>query len=152
MAEGFEGRHGFPPDLNQVRPADEDDRDAARALAGAGAAPADLVTFYDVIGDISWPDVGNGYFIDPARDVLGRLTEYGAVGIGPGQEADGLVVGSNGGGLSYVVTPDGAIHRTRTASLDEPELDRVADDLRQFLRLLEQSLTRFVATGEPGYL
>ncbi|WP_405914719.1 hypothetical protein [Streptomyces sp. NBC_00728] len=37
-----------------------------------------------------------------------------------------------------------------TASLDEPELDKVADDLRQFLELLEQSLTRFVADGEPG--
>lgn len=44
------------------------------------------------------------------------------------------------------------IYRTRTASLDEPELDRVADDLRQFLEQLERSLTGFVANGEPGCL
>ncbi|NED04998.1 SMI1/KNR4 family protein, partial [Streptomyces sp. SID6648] len=32
------------------------------------------------------------------------------------------------------------------------ELDKVADDLRQFLELLERSLTRFVVDGEPGSL
>jgi hypothetical protein len=63
-----------------------------------------------------------------------------------------LVIGSDGGGRSYVVGRDGAVHRTRTASLDEPELDTVADDPRQFLELLERSLARFIATGEPGYL
>lgn len=63
-----------------------------------------------------------------------------------------MAIGSNGSGLSYVAGPDGSVRRTRTASLDEPELDKVAGDLRQFLELLEQSLTRFVADGEPGSL
>ncbi|MFE0510849.1 hypothetical protein [Streptomyces sp. NPDC058964] len=63
-----------------------------------------------------------------------------------------MVIGSNGGGLYYVTGPDGSVRRTRTASLDEPELDRVADDLREFLKLLEQSLTQFVANGDPGRL
>jgi hypothetical protein len=114
--------------------------------------PADLVTFYDTIGDVTWEDVGNGYFIDPARDVLLRLREHGPPGIGADQKAHGLVIGSNGGGLSHVMDSDGAVHRTRTASLDHPQLDKVADDLRQFLELLERSLTRFVSDGEPGYL
>ncbi|WP_236065906.1 hypothetical protein [Streptomyces poriferorum] len=48
--------------------------------------------------------------------------------------------------------PTGAVYRTRTASLDEPELDRVADDLRQFLELLEQALMLFIANGKPGHL
>lgn len=61
-------------------------------------------------------------------------------------------IGSNGGGLSYVAGPTGAVYRTRTASLDEPELDRVADDLRQFLELLEQALMLFIANGKPGHL
>lgn len=85
----------------------------------------------------------------PASDVLLRLQEHGAVDA----DADQMVaLGSNGGGLSYVAGPDGSVHRTRTASLDEPELDKVADDLRQFLELLEGSLTRFIAHGEPGSL
>ncbi|MGW4438721.1 hypothetical protein ACWELO_23685 [Streptomyces sp. NPDC004596] len=54
--------------------------------------------------------------------------------------------------MAYVAGPDGAVYRTRTASLDEPELDKVADDLRQFLELLEHSLTRFIAAGETGNL
>ncbi|MEU0647842.1 SMI1/KNR4 family protein [Streptomyces umbrinus] len=152
MTAEFERRHGYPPGTNQVRSADPADQTAARALAELDLASADLVTFYDSIGDIAWADVGNGYFVDPIPDVLLRLKEYGAVGDGTGEEVRGLVIGSNGGGLCYVTGPSGAVYRTRTASLDEPELDRVADDLRQFLELLEQSLTRFVANGEPGYL
>jgi hypothetical protein len=152
MTDEFERRHGFPPGANEVRPADHDDQAAARSPAQACVVPADLVVFYDSIGDVTWADVGNGYFVDPAGDVLLRLKEYGALDVGADQRTGGLVIGSNGGGLSYVAGPDGGIYRTSTASLDEPELDRVADDLRQFLELLERSLTRFVAGGGPGGL
>ncbi|MDX2934918.1 SMI1/KNR4 family protein [Streptomyces ipomoeae] len=149
MTDEFERRHGFPPGANEVRPADQA---AARTLAQVGIVPADLVTFYDNIGDVTWADVGNGYFVDPADDVLLRFKQYGAVDVGVDKNAGGLVIGSNGGGLSYVASPGGVIYRTRTASLDEPDPDRVADDLRQFLELLERSLTRFVANGESGCL
>ncbi|TQE17863.1 SMI1/KNR4 family protein [Streptomyces ipomoeae] len=152
MTDEFERRHGFPPGANEVRPADHADQAAARTLAQVGIVPADLVTFYDNIGDVTWADVGNGYFVDPAGDVLLRFKQYGAVDVGVDKNAGGLVIGSNGGGLSYVASPGGVIYRTRTASLDEPDLDRVADDLRQFLELLERSLTRFVANGESGCL
>ncbi|PPS88851.1 SMI1/KNR4 family protein [Streptomyces sp. MH60] len=148
----FEHRHGFPPGINQVRPADHDDQAAAHTLAQVTPTPADLVTFYESIGDVTWEDVGNGYFLDTAGDLLLRLQEYGVVDVGTDEKSRGLVIGSNGGGLIYVAGPDGAVYRTRTASLDEAELDKVADDLRQFLELLERSLTRFNADGEPGYL
>ncbi|MEV7015554.1 SMI1/KNR4 family protein [Streptomyces sp. NPDC093991] len=152
MTDEFERRHGFPPGANEVRLADHADQAAARTLAQAGIVPADLVTFYDTIGDLTWEDVGHGYFVDPAGDVLLRFKQDGAVDVSADRRAGGLVIGSNGGGLSYVASSGGVIYRTRTASLDESELDRVADDLRQFLELLERSLTRFVANGEPGCL
>lgn len=152
MTEDFERLHGFPPGINRVRRAETDDQAATRRLVREGLASADLVMFYDTVGEVTWEDVGNGYFVHSARDVLLTLAEYGAVDLGPDHGAVGLVIGSNGGGLSYVTGPDGAVYRTRTASLDEPELDRVAEDLRQFLELLEHSLTRFVADGEPGHL
>nr|WP_239469497.1 SMI1/KNR4 family protein [Streptomyces sp. SM17] len=152
MTGEFERRHGFPPGTNEVRPASRDDRAAARELAQVSLIPADLVTFYDSIGDVTWADVGNGYFLEAASDVLRRLQEYGVVDVGGDQKVHGLVIGSNGGGLSYVAGPDGSVHRTRAASLDESEFDKVADDLRQFLELLERSLARFVTDGEPGPL
>ncbi len=152
MTEEFECKHGFPPGTNQVRLADHEDQEAARFLGRDGLAAVDLVTFYSHIGEVVWADVGNGYFIHPVRDVLLQPAESGAVRVGQSEEPCGVVIGSDGGGLSYVVGPDDAVYRTRTASLDEPELDRVADDLRQFLELLERSLARFVVTGEPGYL
>ncbi|MFJ9566039.1 SMI1/KNR4 family protein [Streptomyces fuscichromogenes] len=152
MTAEFERRHGYPPGINQVRPAGLDDQAAARTLAELDCGSADLVTLYDSIAGIAWGDVGNGYFVDPVPDVLLRLKEYGAIGDSTGEEARGLVIGSTGGGLCYVSDPSGAVYRTRTALLDEPELDRVADDLRHFLELLEQPLTQFVARGEPGYL
>lgn len=142
-----------PPGTNEVRLADHADHAAARTLAQVSVVPADLSTFYDSIGDVTWADVGNGYFVDSAADVLLlRFQQYGAVDADADQKDGGLVIGSNGGGLSYVASPGGVIYRTRTASLDEPEFDRAADDLRQFLELLEQSLRRFVANGEPGCL
>lgn len=152
MTDEFERRHGFPPGANEVRLADHADQVAARMLAQVSNMPADLGTFYDSIGDVTWADVGNGYFVDPAADVLLRFQQDGAVGVGADQKDGGLVIGSNGGGLSYFASPGGVIYRTRTVPLDELELDQVADDLRQFLELLEQSLTRFVADGEPGCL
>ncbi|MDX3118828.1 SMI1/KNR4 family protein [Streptomyces scabiei] len=152
LTSEFERRHGYPPGANEVRPADRDDRTAARALALGSGIPADLVTFYDSVGAVTWADVGNGYFLDSAGDVLLRLQEHDAAVVGAYQQVNGLVIGSNGGGLCYVARPDGTVHRTRTASLDEPELDKVADDLRRFLELLERSLTQFVTDGEPGSL
>ncbi|MEW2424756.1 SMI1/KNR4 family protein [Streptomyces nigra] len=148
MTGEFEDRHGFPPGTNEVRPADHDDQAAACRLAQVTSAPADLVTFYDSIGGVTWADVGNGYFLESASNVLQRLQEDGIVDAGTDRKVHGLVIGSNGGGLAYVAGPDGAVYRTRTASLDDPELDKVADDLRQFLELLEHSLTRFIADGE----
>ncbi|CAL9484535.1 SMI1/KNR4 family protein [Streptomyces sp. enrichment culture] len=152
MTDEFERRRGFPPGVNEVRLADRADQAAARALARVSLVPADLVTFYDSIGEVTWADVGNGYFVDSAVDVLLRFEQYGTVDVGADQKDRGLVIGSNGGGLSYVVGPDGVTYRTRAASLEEPGLDQVADGLRQFLGMLERSLTRFDATGEPGCL
>ncbi|GGW59002.1 hypothetical protein GCM10010503_40160 [Streptomyces lucensis JCM 4490] len=66
IADEFERRHGFPQGVNEVRLADHADQAAGRTLAQVSLVPADLVTFYDSIGEATWADVGNGYFVDPA--------------------------------------------------------------------------------------
>ncbi|MFE7236323.1 hypothetical protein ACFVAF_38115 [Streptomyces sp. NPDC057596] len=79
MTDEFERRHCFPPGTNEVRLADHDDQAVACTLAEVNLVPADLVTFYDSIGNVTWADVGNGYFVDPAGDVLLRFKEYGSM-------------------------------------------------------------------------
>ncbi|MFI6937702.1 SMI1/KNR4 family protein [Streptomyces sp. NPDC050418] len=148
MMVDHEEKYGFQATDNHARLADSAEREAALALTRATTMAPDLITFYRTIGGVWLPDVGNGYWIDSASGVLVQLAEYGTVHADEVQ--GGLVIGSNGGGLSYVVALDGAVWRTRTATLDEPELDKVADDMRQFLELLEHSVVGFAATGDPG--
>ncbi|MFC8808759.1 hypothetical protein ACFT9J_35720 [Streptomyces anthocyanicus] len=97
MTGEFEHRHGLTPGTNQVRPADHDDQAAARTLAQVTPTPADLATFYESIGDVTWEDVGNGYILNPAGDLLLRLQEYGVVDFGTDEKSRGLVIGSNSG-------------------------------------------------------
>ncbi|MGW0859416.1 hypothetical protein [Streptomyces sp. NPDC002690] len=146
----FEETHGFAPGDHRVRVADEDDRRAARDLARESLAFGDLLTFYESFGAVALPDVGNGYFIHSARELLRRLSEEGAVFMPEADDPHGLVIGSDGGGGLFVADRGGAIHRTRTAAPGGAEFDRVADDLPEFLDLLRGAVVRFAETGETG--
>lgn len=150
MLSTFEETHGFVPGTNEVRVADADDRQAARAYARELLGFEDLLTFYESIGEVVLADVGNGYFIHSVRDVLQRLVEEGAIFIPEADDPHGMVIASDGGGIQFVADWGGAIHRSRTASLDEAEFDRVADNLPQFLDVIRQCVTRFIETGEVG--
>lgn len=142
--------HGFPPGRNEVRVADEDDRRAAREYARESLGFDELLTFYESIGEVALSDVGNGYFIHTARDVLHRVAEEGYVFIPMADDPHGMVIGSDGRGIPFVADWGGVIHRSRTPSPDEAEFDRVAEDLPEFLELIRWSAARFAETGEPG--
>ncbi|MFD7020173.1 hypothetical protein [Streptomyces sp. NPDC059928] len=79
MTEGFERKHGFPPGTNQIRLAGHDDQGAVRALGTDARVLSDVVVFYGSIGEVVWADVGNGYFVHSAADVLQYLSDYGPV-------------------------------------------------------------------------
>jgi hypothetical protein len=98
------------------------------------------------------PDVGNGYFVHAARDVLDRLAEEGAVFIPEADDPHAIMIASNGGGILYVADWGGSIHRSQTASLDEAEFDKVADDLPQFPDHIRRCVVRFVDRGATGNL
>ncbi|WP_329043543.1 hypothetical protein OHT61_32425 (plasmid) [Streptomyces sp. NBC_00178] len=147
----FEERYGYEPGANEVRAAGRKDpatRDAGRELQGF----EDLLAFYEVIEEVVLPDVGNGFFLHSAEDVLRRLAEEGPVYVAGAGDAHGIVIASNGGGILYVADRGGAIHRSRIASLDDADLDKVADSLPQFLDHVRRSVIRFVETDEPGDL
>lgn len=148
----FEEKNGYEPGTNEVRTAGEEDvravHDDARELEGF----EDLLTFYESIGEVVLPDVGNGFFVHSARDVLHRLAEEGPVSLPEADDPHRVVIATNGGGILYVADRGGAIHRSRTASLDSAEFDKVADNLPQFLDHVRRYVVRFVESGETGDL
>ncbi|MFE3855213.1 hypothetical protein ACFXPN_29275 [Streptomyces griseorubiginosus] len=112
----------------------------------------DLLTFYESIGEVVLPDVGNGCFIHSARDVLDRLAEDGAVFLPEADDPHGMVIASNGGGNLYVADWGGAIHRSRTASMEDAKFDKIADSVPEFLDHMRNCVVRFVRTGATGEL
>ncbi|MCX4409865.1 hypothetical protein OG840_52000 [Streptomyces sp. NBC_01764] len=78
MMSTFEETYGYEPGTNEVRVAGEEDLRAAHDYGREVLGFEDLLTFYESIGEVVLPDVGNGYFIHSARDVLHRLAEGGA--------------------------------------------------------------------------
>ncbi|UXX96794.1 SMI1/KNR4 family protein [Streptomyces sp. AD2-2] len=110
MVSTFEATHGYPPGRNEVRVADDDDRRAAREYARETLGFEELRTFYASIGEVVLSDVGNGYFIHSARDVLHRLAEEGDVAIPDADDPLGMVIGSDGG--ASCTSPTGAARST----------------------------------------
>lgn len=152
MISTFEETYGYEPGANEVRVPREEDLRAARDYGRELLGFEDLLTFYESIGEVALPDVGNGYFVHSASDVLHRLAEEGPVFIPEADDPHGMVIASNGGGILYVADWGGAIHRTRTTSLDDAEFDKVADGLPQFLDHIRCCVVSFVETGAPGDL
>ena len=152
MISTFEETYGYEPGTNEVRVADEEAVRAARDYGRELLGSEDLLTFYESIGEVVLPDVGNGYFVHSARDVLDRLAEEGAVFVPEADDPHGIVIASNGGGILYVADWGGSIHRSRTASLDDAEFDKVADNLPEFLDHIRRCVVRFVETGATGEL
>ncbi|MGW6734171.1 hypothetical protein [Streptomyces sp. NPDC055013] len=72
--------------------------------------PAELVTFCDSIGDVSRPDVCNGYFVEAAGDALLRLQETALPTPARTTRPLAWSSGRTAGGLSYVAGPGGVVN------------------------------------------
>lgn len=89
LTSSFLSTHGFPPDENAIILATDESHAATDALVDLTPIPSDLTTLYWVVGEISWPDVENGYFIHSASTVATHFREYGAVQVD--DESPGIV-------------------------------------------------------------
>lgn len=110
MISTFKGTYGYEPGTNEVRVADEEALRAARDCGRELLGFEDLLTFYESIGEVVLPDVGNGYFVHAARDVLDRLAEEGAVFVPEADDLHGRPCARSGG-------TDGGLLRTRPPSV-----------------------------------
>ncbi len=153
LLETFQSRFGFEPGMNQLGPPA-----AEQALASLQAIvprpAADLIDFYRWIGQVSLPDVGNGYFIHPADLVTRQAADGEPRRIGPPHELDVLVFGSDGGGTLYAVpaAKPGPVYRLRECSIKDGialagDVQVIAADFRTFLQRLEIAVEIFAATG-----
>jgi hypothetical protein len=149
----FRQRYGFGPGPHTVGPPAS--REAVASLAELRPGPGrDLLVFYEVIGEVSMPDVGNGYFIDSPGLVIGRAAELRS--IEPPLGIDVLAFASEGGGALYVLpaTKAGPVYRLRNcairdgvASARHGDIQIVAGDLRAFLERLKFAVETFAKSG-----
>lgn len=132
---------------------------AEAVAAGLPDLPPSLAALYRVIGEVSLPDIGNGYFIHPP----GHLAE--SVARGMPVRADTAVLagpvvtfGSGGGGTLYCISagsgtvwalPEGEIDNgVYRGGMAAPRL--IAASVEEFLDRLLEEATGFVETGQSA--
>ncbi|MCP2269152.1 hypothetical protein LV75_001640 [Actinokineospora diospyrosa] len=145
LMAGFEAHYGYAPDENEVvRRSVALDEATSAGLVGLGA-PGELVGFYAVVGEVSLPDVGSGWFIDSAEDVV-AFARDGVRPAGVSGALDGgiVVFGTDGGGgLLAIAGVDGRVYRLREGAfvktmyeVETAGLEVLAADFPGFLRYL----------------
>lgn len=147
VLSAFDTYYPFPPGQNEVILADPDQSplDAIRAQPGI---PSDLITFYEVIKEVTMSDIGNAFFIHAPDHVVTQLAD-GPVLLGDGNT--GTIFASNGGGILYAIDPDNGVHRSHAASPNSG-FQPVATDLHGFLEQVHDAVAHFVTTRTPGDL
>ncbi|MGW5188429.1 hypothetical protein ACWEOO_04180 [Kribbella sp. NPDC004138] len=159
LLERFDKRYGYPPGVNVVVPGTGQGGSQLSQELGPGTqVPPSIVEFFNVIDEVSLPDVWNGYFLGPATwvaakhaDRYPRWLELG------GQRVEILVIGSDGGGALYVVgvEEDSPVFRIEEAAIEsgvlcpttDRQVQRLAANFSAFLELFANSLESYAAGG-----
>ncbi|MCP2329535.1 hypothetical protein HDA40_008042 [Hamadaea flava] len=153
LAVVFEQRFGYPFDeeSNFVSDADQE----LPTGGDATAFPPALADFYAEVGEVSLPDVNNGYFIHPA-DRLPVAADWGLpTRVDVGSIGEVATFGSDGGGGFFCLArhrgvifhlPPGRVDDgVYTGGLGDPRL--IADDFEGFLARILVVIGEFVASG-----
>lgn len=152
LVDQFEERFGYEPDSNEIRLA------ATHAEADLSVLPSPVRAFFSAVDAISWPDVWNGYFLGPAKDVVRGISEYdpGAVVVGSEQHR-ALVIGSDGGGGFFVLDLDASnvvLHVVEPVIRDgilRGAVRVVAPNFDTFLESLLENVTAVTNGAEPTF-
>jgi hypothetical protein len=148
VLSAFDAYYPFPPGENEVVLAGFNQQGSLDAIRAHPATSPDLITFYNVINEVTMSDIGNAFFIHAPDLVISHLAD-GPVLLSDGNA--GTIFASNGGGILYAIGPDNRVHRSHAASPDSG-FEPVATDLRGFLEQLRDAVAHFVATRATGDL
>jgi len=154
----FEQRFGYPldEDSNFVSDADQE------TLAGVSEAafPPALAEFYAEVGEVSLPDINNGYFIHPADRLLVAADWGLPVRVDVGEIGDVATFGSDGGGgffcasrrsgVIYHLPPGELVDGVYSGGLGGTRV--VGENLESFLRRLLVVIREFVTQGTAAEL
>ncbi|HEY2792266.1 MAG TPA: hypothetical protein VGJ28_07925 [Micromonosporaceae bacterium] len=150
----FEGAFGYPLEGNEVVGPDPE---GVALLAACGPTiPADLLSFYATIGEVSLPDIGNGWFIERAASVAatyasGELRKFA------GRHGTDIVAFASDGGCGRFALgcpAGGPVYQIADGCLpepDDPNHNIVAADLSEFLGRLRTYVERFSVNGEIAF-
>ncbi|MEV0899348.1 hypothetical protein [Actinoplanes sp. NPDC049802] len=141
----FDTYYPFPPGRNEVVLAGPS-QGPLDILRARSSAPSDLIALYQVIQEVTMPDIGNGIFIHAPEDVIVGLAD-GPVPLDDGNT--GTTFASNGGGILYAIDRSNRVHRSHDASTDSG-FEPVATDLRVFLEHVLDTVANFAATRTAG--
>lgn len=149
VMDGFEERMGYEPDFQKIRATPK----GLRLDLSDFPEPARL--FFGSVSEVSWPDIWNGYFIGPVREVVRRRHEADPDRLSVGSvERECAIIGSDGGGSYFVLdlSAEPAVLRVSEATIHGRVLcgrvEKVAPSFDAFLELLVENAER-VAAGSP---
>lgn len=148
--ESFESRFGYVPDEQLVGGPTEQQLLEAALTGHPGRIPDQLVDFYKVCSEVSWPDVGNGYFVSPVAGVARGIEGAAPSRVRGSVDASVVCFGSDGGGGLFALDaggegpvyllPAGQVRDQLYEDTMTP-LQRYADDLGGFLDTLLAAVT-----------
>lgn len=155
FSAGFEAAYGYPPGEHYVsRSSNRSGRDLLATLLDNSSA-GDLIEFYSHVAQISLPDVGPGFFVDAAEEVIDGLRGAQPTRVISTPEREIAVFGSDGGGALFAVDRQtGAVVRLEGGALigADYEVERsgvqvIAPDFAGFMQFLQGELLQQIPSG-----
>ncbi|TLW94755.1 hypothetical protein FFT09_02445 [Saccharomonospora piscinae] len=154
FSESFESTNGYPPGDNFViKQTEQSDRDSLMEALG-GPQSGDLVEFYTYVAEISFEDVGPGFFVHRAEDVVAGMRDYQPTRLISASQRQIAVFGSDGGGALFaadrhtgeVVRLEGGAFVGIDYEVEECSVQVIAANLAGFLQFLHQRLLQQIVS------
>jgi hypothetical protein len=149
--EGFQERMGYEPGVNEIRLVTGVELDLSEL-------PLPARIFFGTVDEVCLPDIGNGYFLGPAEEMLqrfrGRVPESVLVG---SKAHKAFVFGSDGGGAYFALDLDagGSVLRVVEPTVRDGTVQgsvaMLSSDVDEFLELLLRNIEAFARGREPSF-
>jgi hypothetical protein len=148
FVEDFQDRNGYPPGEHYVLRSTQAEACNVLAEIATEEKMCEFIEFYSRVERISMPDVGSGFFVDSAEDVVKGMHGPQPTKVLGACERRVAVFGSEGGGALFavdrqtgeVVRLDGGALLGDIYDTGEQEAELVSPSFQGFLQFLRREL------------